>query len=201
MRSDTSSVGPGIDGAFGAGSSGGFVVADLKAASAESREPIGGRYRPGVLAIANPFLAIEPARRRGPGFSLASGRVRINAAPGRRNAGAPSAFPLSLPREADVALTGRFNFRKTLTGKVVLQLEEDVKAWWPSRKRTKRRWRDANLMDLARPELRPLIDLRQRPNYQAQSYKLEELDLDEATLPMQGGRPAPHNGSGRISAH
>jgi hypothetical protein len=100
-----------------------------------------------------------------------------------------------------VALTGRFNFRKTLTGKVVLQLEEDVKAWWPSRKRTKRRWRDANLMDLARPELRPLIDLRQRPNYQAQSYKLEELDLDEATLPMQGGRPAPHDGSGRISAH
>ena len=56
-------------------------------------------------------------------------------------------------------------------------------------------------MDLARPELRPLIDLRARPNYQAQSYKLEELDLDEATLPMQGGRPAPHNGSGRISAH
>ena len=80
-----------------------------------------------------------------------------------------------------MALTGRFNFRKTLTGKVVLQLEEDVKAWWPSRKRTKRRWRDANLMDLARPELRPLIDLRQKPNYQAQSYKLEELDLDEAT--------------------
>jgi hypothetical protein len=100
-----------------------------------------------------------------------------------------------------VALTGRFNFRKTLTGKVVLQLEEDVKAWWPSRKRTKRRWRDANLMDLARPELRPLIDLRAKPNYQAQSYKLEELDLDEATLPMQGGGPAPHNGSGRISAH
>jgi len=102
--------------------------------------------------------------------------------------------------EADVALTGRFNFRKTLTGKVVLQLEEDVKAWWPSRKRTKRRWRDAAPMDLARPELRPLIDLRAKPNYQAQSYKLEELDLDEATLPMQGG-PPPGNGASRISAH
>jgi len=72
--------------------------------------------------------------------------------------------------EANVAVTGRFNFRKTLRGKVVLQLEEDVKAAWP-RKRTKRRWRDANLMDLARPELRPLIDLRSKPNYHAASYK------------------------------
>src|SRR4051794_33367235 len=102
--------------------------------------------------------------------------------------------------EADVALTGRFNFRKTLTGKVVLQLEEDVKAWWPSRKRTKRRWRDANLMDLARPELRPLIDLRAKPNYQAQSYKLEELELDQATMPQDNGRTSP-NGDGRIAAH
>src|SRR5215217_8514411 len=158
MRSDTSSVGPGIDGAFGAGSSGGFVVADLKAASAESREPIGGRYRPGVLAIANPFLALRPARRRRPGSAshpagFGSTPSRDDGTPERR-----ALFPFSLPREADVALTGRFNFRKTLTGKVVLQLEEDVKAWWPSRKRTKRRWRDANLMDLARPELRPLID-------------------------------------------
>ena len=78
-----------------------------------------------------------------------------------------------------MALTGRFNFRKTLRGKVVLQLEEDVKAAWP-RKRTKRRWRDANLMDLARPELRPLIDLRSKPNYHAASYKLEEVELDQA---------------------
>src|SRR4051794_16596956 len=92
MRSDTSSVGPGIDGAFGAGSSGGFVVADLKAASAESREPIGGRYRPGVLAIATPSFpsAGAPPQAR---LSLASGRLRINAEPGRRNASAPSAFP------------------------------------------------------------------------------------------------------------
>ena len=99
-----------------------------------------------------------------------------------------------------MALTGRFNFRKTLTGKCVLQLEEDVKAWWP-RKRTKRRWRDANLMDLARPELRPLIDLRSKPNYHAPSYKLEELDLDQATMPPQGKAPPPRNGDGRISAH
>ena len=30
-----------------------------------------------------------------------------------------------------MALTGRFSFRKTFTGKCVLQLEEDVRAWWP----------------------------------------------------------------------
>src|SRR3954453_23161410 len=65
MRSDTSSVGPGIDGAFGAGSSG-FVVADLKAASAESREAIGGGYRPGFLAIATPSLPSSPRAAAGP---------------------------------------------------------------------------------------------------------------------------------------
>jgi hypothetical protein len=100
--------------------------------------------------------------------------------------------------EANVALTGRFNFRKTLRGKVVLLLEEDVKAAWP-RKRTKRRWRDANLMDLARPELRPLIDLRSKPSYHAASYKLEELELDQATMPQDNGRTSP-NGDGRLAA-
>ena len=87
-----------------------------------------------------------------------------------------------------MAITGRFNFRKTLTGKCVLQLEEDVRAWWP-RKRMKRRWRDANLMDLARPELRPLIDLRSKPNYHAPSYHDEELDLVHASVPPQGSSP------------
>ena len=96
-----------------------------------------------------------------------------------------------------MAVNGRFNFRKTLRGKVVLQLEEDVKAAWP-RKRTKRRWRDANFMDLARPELR-LIDRRSKPNYHATSYKLEELELDQATMPQGNGRTSP-NGDGRFAA-
>src|SRR4051812_36488686 len=91
-------------------------------------------------------------------------------------------------READVALTGRFCFRKTFTGKCVLQLEEDVRAWWP-RKRMKRRWRDASLIDLARPELRPLIDLRSKPNYHAPSYHDEELDVSHAPVrPQAFGR-------------
>ena len=77
-----------------------------------------------------------------------------------------------------MALTGRFNFRKTLTGKVVLQLEEDVKAWWPSRKRTKRRWRDANLMDLAAsvPRTSERIDMRGLSESHAESRGQSKID-------------------------
>jgi hypothetical protein len=65
-----------------------------------------------------------------------------------------------------MSLTGRFTFRKTLTGKIVLQVEEDVKRLWKIGGRTsRRRWRDATTMDLAAPELRSLIDLRQRPQF------------------------------------
>lgn len=64
-------------------------------------------------------------------------------------------------------LTGRFNLRRTMGGKIVLQVEEEVKRLWPfSRKQpTKRRWRDATIMDLAQPELRPLMDLRYKPGF------------------------------------
>jgi hypothetical protein len=43
-------------------------------------------------------------------------------------------------------------------------------------------------MDLARLELRPLSDLRSTPNYHEASYKLEELELDQATIPHDSGR-------------
>ncbi len=61
-------------------------------------------------------------------------------------------------------LTGRFTFRRTFTGKIVLQVEEEVRTSWPlSRKRPfRRRWRNATLMDLTATELRPLMDLRMR---------------------------------------
>ena len=66
-------------------------------------------------------------------------------------------------------LTGKFRFRKTLWGRLVLQLEEEVKPFWAKPGALKRRWRDATLMDLAAPELRPLIDLRFRPQFRFQS--------------------------------
>ena len=62
-------------------------------------------------------------------------------------------------------LTGRFDFRKTFSGKLVLILE-DVRALSPLRKgSTRRRWRKATVMDLAATELRPMMDHRSKPNY------------------------------------
>ena len=64
-------------------------------------------------------------------------------------------------------LTGRFNLRRTFGGKIVLQVEEEVRRFWPFSRRqpTKKRWRDATVMDLAQPELRPLMDLRYKPGF------------------------------------
>ena len=65
-----------------------------------------------------------------------------------------------------MGLTGKFKFRKTLWGKIVLQIEDEVKPFWSRSKpgTLKRRWRDATLIDLAAPEMRTLIDLRFRPH-------------------------------------
>ena len=57
-----------------------------------------------------------------------------------------------------MGVTGQFEFRKTLWGKLVLRVEEEVKPFWQSK--PKQRWRDATPMDLAAPELRHLIDTK-----------------------------------------
>lgn len=64
-----------------------------------------------------------------------------------------------------MALTGRYDFRKTLTGKVILRVEEDVPVFWSrsGERKTKRRWRNATLMDLTTPEMRALMDMRMKP--------------------------------------
>ena len=103
-------------------------------------------------------------------------------------------------------LTGRFNFRRTLTGKLVLQLEEEVKARWPFSRTApvRRRWRDANVMDLTKPELRALVDLRTRPQFVP-----HPLDLANDTPATLGDEFAPPGGpvspgartEGRISKH
>jgi hypothetical protein len=69
-----------------------------------------------------------------------------------------------------MALTGRFTFRRSLGGKIILQVEEEYRSLWffSSHRPLKKRWRDANLMDLAAPELRALIDLRYKPQFMAQ---------------------------------
>ena len=75
-------------------------------------------------------------------------------------------------------LTGKFRFRKTLWGRIVLQLEEVVKPFWSKPGALKPRWRDATLMDLAAPEMRPLIDMRLKPHLWARS----SLGLEAASV-------------------
>ena len=53
-------------------------------------------------------------------------------------------------------LTGRYTFRRTLTGKLVLMIEENVNGHWLSLRggRTRRRWRDARVSDLTDADVR-----------------------------------------------
>jgi len=93
-------------------------------------------------------------------------------------------------------LTGRFDFRKTFSGKLVLMLEEDVRALSPLRKGSmRRRWRKASVMDLAATELRPLMDLRSKPNYHVPLRAVAE------TSPFEQTTVVPEVESPRISTH
>src|SRR5215212_8939643 len=60
-----------------------------------------------------------------------------------------------------MALTGKFDFRRTWSGKLILYVEEEVKLLF--RRKLKRRWRRAKLIDMAEPELRRLMDMRFQP--------------------------------------
>ena len=58
-----------------------------------------------------------------------------------------------------MALTGRFWFKRTWRGKLVLLVEDESRRWFGRRGATKRRWRDAKRLDLAEPELQALVNL------------------------------------------
>jgi hypothetical protein len=77
-----------------------------------------------------------------------------------------------------MGVTGQFEFRKTLWGKLVLRVEKEVKPFWQSK--PKRRWRDATPMDLAAPELRHLIDIgrKSRPASLLSPHKEPEPATD-----------------------
>ncbi len=98
-----------------------------------------------------------------------------------------------------MALTGRFMFRRSMRGRIILQIEEEVKTSWPfSRKApTRRRWRDANLMDLAAPEMRTLIDLRHKPRLDLHRYYYAPVDTPVAAEDSEGA-PAPLPGQSPI---
>ena len=104
-----------------------------------------------------------------------------------------------------MALTGKFDLRKTFWGKIVLRVEEEVKPFWSKSGALKRRWRDATLMDLAAPEMRHLIDMRFRPLLRSQtSFAVEattahreQHKVDDA---MEAQAPRP-DGEVRRIAH
>jgi hypothetical protein len=77
-----------------------------------------------------------------------------------------------------MGLTGKYQFRKSLWGKIVLRVEEEVKPLWSKSGALKQRWRDATLMDLAAPEMRPLIDMRFKPHLWART----SLGLEAGSL-------------------
>ena len=94
-----------------------------------------------------------------------------------------------------MALTGKFKFRKTVWGKVVLQVEDEVRPVWPSNLR--QRWHDAVPLDLAAPELWSLITLRFwpysgfRPALVASRSGQSAWDgVDPASIQKTSGEPA-----------
>src|SRR3712207_1431845 len=106
-----------------------------------------------------------------------------------------------------MALTGKFDLRKTFWGKIVLRVEEEeVKPFWSRSKpeALKRRWRDATLMDLADPQMRFLIDMRFKPHLRFQSSYAPEAAIahrephEADGVEAQAPRP---NGEVRRIAH
>jgi hypothetical protein len=95
-----------------------------------------------------------------------------------------------------MALTGKFKHRKALWGKIVLQVEEEVKPFWRRSKTSvpKLRWRDATLMDLAAPEMRFLIDMGLKPWTRSQNLsapsKVSDSLRSEMPQPIER-TPAP----------
>src|SRR3954447_21811734 len=93
-----------------------------------------------------------------------------------------------------MALTGRFQFRKSFWGRTVFQVEEEVKPFchWSKPGALKRRWRDATLVDLAAPEMRPLIDMSLKPWTRSQSSLVPEM----ASPRREQGEVHPEIGTG-----
>jgi hypothetical protein len=105
-----------------------------------------------------------------------------------------------------MSLTGRFNFRRTWTGKIVLQVEEERRAVLG--KGFRKRWRDAKVLDLAAPALRRLIDLRLRPQFAADAPAFaapEPVDALAQAVPFEAASAAAlrpdGQANGRIVTH
>jgi hypothetical protein len=106
-----------------------------------------------------------------------------------------------------MALTGRYDFKKTLTGKVVLQVEEEVQSlWsWRGKRPLKKRWRNATLIDLTSTELRMLMDARHKPYLLVHRLDVERMAAAAAdnvvplpTNPTREGTSQVNSASGAL---
>ena len=70
-----------------------------------------------------------------------------------------------------MALTGRFNFKKTWRGRLSFVVEEECASRWGGEKR---RWRRGTLADLAEPEMRALVDLRFQRQFRGRTAVSDE---------------------------
>ena len=109
-----------------------------------------------------------------------------------------------------MALTGRFRFRRSLMGSVILQLEHDKWAPWPLSIGGKRRrcWRDASIVDLLAPQIHGLVGLEHfveefpNANHGALTPPLARRRLPQRELPQgaagAGPRPDATDGAGSL---
>ena len=97
-----------------------------------------------------------------------------------------------------MALTGRFDFRQTPTGRIALQVEEEVTAFWSrlGERKTKRRSRKATLLDLTTPEMRTLMDLRMRPQYWTYTVEIDRAPAPRSAAVVPLSAPVVPEGPG-----
>ena len=97
-----------------------------------------------------------------------------------------------------MALTGRFDSRKTPTGRIALQVEEEVTAFWSrlGERKMKRRWRKATLLDLTTPEMRTLMDLRMRPQYWTYTVEIDRAPAPRSAAVVPLSAPVVPEGPG-----
>lgn len=88
-------------------------------------------------------------------------------------------------------LTGRFWFRKTWTGKLVLLVEEETPRWLRRGGPTKLRWRDARLLDLAEAPMRTLMTLERtyRADYGAGAARVLQAVVPTGTRGAIAAQP------------
>jgi hypothetical protein len=99
-----------------------------------------------------------------------------------------------------MALTGQYQFRKSFGGKLILQVEEEVPTVWSwfGTPRTKKRWRDASLMDLSAPALRLLLDWRFTPHVSMLAERAAERVYPAAARQPPPSMPLARSASGSL---